>query len=138
MSEESIVLRIKELADLLDMHNFLDRRSENFSTGMKQKTAIARAVVHSPELVILDEPTTGLDIMATQTVLEFIRGLKEQGTPVIFSTHHLDEVEELCDKVTVIDQGSTMFDGDIASFKGLAEGSLHQSFMAAIQSTASE
>jgi sodium transport system ATP-binding protein len=138
MSEDSIALRIKELADLLDMHNFLDRRSENFSTGMKQKIAIARAVVHSPELVILDEPTTGLDIMATQTVLEFIRGLKEQGTPVIFSTHHLDEVEELCDKVTVIDQGSTVFDGDIASFRGLAEGSLHQSFMAAIQSAARE
>jgi sodium transport system ATP-binding protein len=57
---------------------------------------------------------------------------------VIFSTHHLDEVDELCDKVTVIDQGRTMFDGDIASFKALAEGSLHQSFMAAIQSTASE
>jgi sodium transport system ATP-binding protein len=76
--------------------------------------------------------------MATQTVLEFIRGLKEQGTPVIFSTHHLDEVQELCDKITVIDQGRTMFDGDIASFKGLAQGSLHQSFMAAIQSTANE
>jgi sodium transport system ATP-binding protein len=135
MNEKSIANRIGELADLLDMHDFLDRRSENFSTGMKQKIAIARAVVHSPELVILDEPTTGLDIMATQTVLEFIRGLKEQGTPVIFSTHHLDEVQELCDKVTVIDQGSTMFDGDIASFKALAEGSLHQSFMAAIQST---
>ena len=105
---------------------------------MKQKTAIARAVVHSPELVILDEPTTGLDIMATQTVLDFIRGLKEQGTPVIFSTHHLDEVEELCDKVTVIDQGRTMFDGDIASFRDLADGSLHKSFMAAIQSTTSE
>jgi sodium transport system ATP-binding protein len=120
------------------MHNFLDRRSESFSTGMKQKIAIARAVVHSPELVILDEPTTGLDIMATQTVLEFIRGLKEQGTQVIFSTHHLYEVEELCDKVTVIDQGSTVFDGDIASFRGLAEGSLHQSFMAAIQSAARE
>ncbi len=64
--------------------------------------------------------------------------LKEQGTPVIFSTHHLDEVEELCDKVTVIDLGRTMFDGDIASFKALAQGSLHQSFMAAIQSTTSE
>ncbi len=138
MNEKSIANRIQELADLLDMHSFLDRRSENFSTGMKQKTAIARAVVHSPELVILDEPTTGLDIMATQTVLEFIRGLKEQGTPVIFSTHHLDEVQELCDQVTVIDQGRTMFDGDIASFKALAEGSLHQSFMAAIQSTVSE
>jgi sodium transport system ATP-binding protein len=138
MSNSAIDQRILELSDLLDMHSFLDRRSENFSTGMKQKTSIARAVVHSPELVILDEPTTGLDIMATQTVLEFIRGLKAQGTPVIFSTHHLDEVDELCDKVTIIEQGTTMFDGTIADFKALSGGSLHQSFMAAIQSTTSE
>ncbi len=133
MHKKQIAQRIDELADLLDMYSFLDRRSETFSTGMKQKTAIARAVVHGPQLVILDEPTTGLDIIATQTVLTFIRGLKAQGTPVIFSTHHLDEVEELCDKVTVIDNGRTMFDGDIHSFKALAPGSLHQSFMASIQ-----
>ena len=133
MNENAIKEKINELADLLDMHSFLDRRSENFSTGMKQKTSIARAVVHQPEVVILDEPTTGLDIMATQTVLDFIRGLKEQGTPVIFSTHHLDEVAELCDLVTVIDQGDTKFDGDLKAFGDLAEGSLHQAFLTSIQ-----
>jgi sodium transport system ATP-binding protein len=133
MTENAIKQKIDELADLLDMHSFLDRRSENFSTGMKQKTSIARAVVHQPEVVILDEPTTGLDIMATQTVLDFIRGLKEQGTPVIFSTHHLDEVAELCDRVTVIDQGITKFDGDLKTFGELAEGSLHQAFLTSIQ-----
>ncbi|NCP66577.1 MAG: ATP-binding cassette domain-containing protein [Paraglaciecola sp.] len=132
MSPQAISSRIDELAELLDMHSFLDRRCENFSTGMKQKTAIARAVVHSPEVVILDEPTTGLDIMATQTVLDFIRRLKAQGTPVIFSTHHLDEVDELCDRVTVIDKGSSMFDGDIASFRALADGSLHKAFLTSI------
>ncbi|MGJ8681132.1 ATP-binding cassette domain-containing protein [Paraglaciecola sp.] len=132
MQESEIENRIKELSDLLDMESFLDRRSENFSTGMKQKTAIARAVVHTPELVILDEPTTGLDIMAAQTVLDFIRGLKEQGTPVIFSTHHLDEVQELCEKVVVIDQGISKFDGDIATFKGMADNSLNRSFMSVI------
>lgn len=133
MSESDISQRIEELADLLDMQSFLDRRSENFSTGMKQKVSIARAVVHRPEVVILDEPTTGLDIMATQTVLDFIRGLKEQGIPVIFSTHHLDEVDELCDRVTVIDQGNTKFDGDIEQFRALANGSLHQAFLNSIQ-----
>lgn len=125
--------RIEELADVLDMQNFLDRRCENFSTGMKQKTAIARAVIHQPEVVILDEPTTGLDIMATQTVLDFIKRLKAQQVPVIFSTHHLDEVEELCDVVTVIDQGVTKFNGDIAAFKNLANNSLHQSFLNSIK-----
>lgn len=133
LSASKIAERIEELADLLDLHTFLDRRCENFSTGMKQKTSIARAVVHEPEVVILDEPTTGLDIMATQTVLDFIRRLKAQGTPVIFSTHHLDEVAELCDKVVVIDKGLNMFDGDIASFRSLADGSLHHSFMVSIQ-----
>ena len=132
MSESDTSQRIEELADLLDMQSFLDRRSENFSTGMKQKVSIARAVVHRPEVVILDEPTTGLDIMATQTVLDFIRGLKAQSIPVIFSTHHLDEVDELCDRVTVIDQGNTKFDGDIEQFRALADGSLHQAFLNSI------
>ncbi|MDN4504373.1 ATP-binding cassette domain-containing protein [Alteromonadaceae bacterium BrNp21-10] len=132
LDDAIIDARIEELADLLDMQSFLDRRSENFSSGMKQKTAIARAVIHQPAVVILDEPTTGLDIMATQTVLEFIQRLKEQGTPVIFSTHHLDEVNELCDSVTIINQGTTCFNGSLDDFKGLSGEGLHQSFMRAI------
>ncbi|AWL11536.1 Glutathione import ATP-binding protein GsiA [Saliniradius amylolyticus] len=133
MDPKRIAERIEELADLLDMQSFLDRRCENFSTGMKQKTAIARAVVHQPDAVILDEPTTGLDIMATQTVLDFIRRLKEQRIPVIFSTHHLDEVDELCDSVTVIDKGKTCFNGDLDSFKALSDGSMHQAFLTTLQ-----
>lgn len=133
MQPEQICDSIQQLADLLDMHSFLDRRSENFSTGMKQKTSIARAVVHSPSVVILDEPTTGLDIMATQTVLDFIRHLKARGTPIIFSTHHLDEVAELCDRVTVIDQGESRFDGSIEDFTQLSEQGLHQAFLNSIQ-----
>ncbi|QJR79882.1 ATP-binding cassette domain-containing protein [Alteromonas pelagimontana] len=129
MSKKAIDDKIQQLADILDLHSFLDRRSENFSTGMKQKTSIARAVVHDPKVVILDEPTTGLDIMAAQTVLTFIRGLKEQGIPVIFSTHHLDEVSELCDKVTVINHGTTQFSDSLDIFRSLAPGSLHQAFM---------
>ena len=126
--------RIEELADLLDMQTFLDRRAENFSSGMKQKVSIARAVIHEPELVVLDEPTTGLDIMATSTVMEFIQRLKDKGTPVIFSTHHLDEVQTLCDKVTVINQGETVFNDSLAAFSALsgndgAGGQMHKSFL---------
>lgn len=133
MSDSQIDARLKELSALLEMDSFLDRRSENYSTGMKQKTSIARAVIHQPEVVILDEPTTGLDIMATQTVLAFIKRLKDDGVPVIFSTHHLDEVAELCDHVTIIDKGVTQFNGSLDAFKNLSQGSLHDSFMAAIQ-----
>lgn len=132
MSEQQIANKITELSELLDLDTFLNRRSENYSTGMKQRISIARAVVHDPAVVILDEPTTGLDIMAAQTVIDFIKTLKAKQTPVIFSTHHLDEVNELCDTVTVISEGTTKYNGDIASFRALADGSLHQSFITSI------
>ncbi len=129
MSLDRIKQKIEELGDTLDLHSFLDRRCGNYSTGMKQRIAIARTVVHEPDVVILDEPTTGLDIMATQTVLNFIRGLKNQGVPVIFSTHHLAEVDELCDRVSVINHGLTEFDDTITAFRDLAPQSMHQAFL---------
>lgn len=132
MDKAAIDAKILELADLLDLHTFLDRKSDNFSTGMKQKTAIARAVVHDPKVVILDEPTTGLDIVAANTVLEFIEGLKQKGVPVIFSTHNLEEVSQLCDRVTLINQGTTCFNDSIDAFKSLAPESMNRAFMAAI------
>ncbi|MBO1256044.1 ATP-binding cassette domain-containing protein [Alteromonas sp. 5E99-2] len=132
MSKAAVEERIDELADMLDLHTFLDRRCENFSTGMKQKTAIARTVIHSPKVVVLDEPTTGLDIMAAQTVLSFVRHLKSLGTPVIFSTHHLAEVSELCDRVCVINEGKTMFDDTLNAFTQLSENSLNDAFLSAL------
>ncbi|MFY8349417.1 ABC transporter ATP-binding protein [Pseudoalteromonas sp. SSM20] len=117
MNKQAVKTRCDELFEMLDMHSFLDKRAEHLSTGMKQKTNIARAVVHNPEVIVLDEPTTGLDIMTTQTVISFIQSIKAQGTPVIFSTHHLDEVELLCERVSVIDKGITCFDGTIGEFK---------------------
>lgn len=132
LTEQQTKRRVEELAELLDMHDFLDRKSDSYSSGMKQKASIARAVVHRPQVVILDEPTTGLDIMATQTVLDFIRYLKAQNIPIIFSTHHLDEVAELCDKVVIIDKGQSKFENDFAAFASLAKGSLHHAFLKAI------
>ena len=99
---------------------------------MKQKAKIARSVIHSTKVVILDEPTTGVDIMATQTVLNFIRDLKRDNVPVIFSTHHLDEVSELCDRVTVIDQGITMFNDTFDAFRDVDDASLHEAFLRSI------
>ncbi|WP_125559616.1 MULTISPECIES: ATP-binding cassette domain-containing protein [Pseudoalteromonas] len=127
---KSLKARCELLYETLDMTSFLDKRAESLSTGMKQKTNIARAVVHEPQVVILDEPTTGLDIMTKQTVLTFIRQLKEQGTPVIFSTHHLDEVDMLCDRVCVIDKGVSCFDGDLATFREQGKNTeLNQAFL---------
>lgn len=133
LAESVLKARIDEIFSLLDMHSFANRRAEQMSSGMKQRTAIARAVVHQPSLVVLDEPTTGLDIMTTQTVLEFIQRLKAQGTPVLFSTHHLDEVAALCDRVVVINQGTSAFSGTLDEFKALANGDdLRSAFMAVI------
>ncbi|MBB1332521.1 MULTISPECIES: ATP-binding cassette domain-containing protein [Pseudoalteromonas] len=130
MSKDAIRARCEELFDLLDMHSFIDKRADNLSTGMKQKANIARAVVHHPAVVVLDEPTTGLDIMTTQTVIEFIKRLKAQGTPVIFSTHHLDEVALLCDRVAVINEGISCFDGSLDEFKKVGKSDeLNQAFM---------
>jgi sodium transport system ATP-binding protein len=122
----------------IDMQSFLDRRAENFSSGMKQKTAIARAVIHEPSLVVLDEPTTGLDIMATSTVMDFIQRLKDKGTPVIFSTHHLDEVQMLCDRVTVINQGESVFNDSLAAFSALSDGQMHKSFLHTLKMNTAE
>lgn len=125
--------RINSIAQELDMQHFLDRRCETYSAGMKQKTAIARAVIHRPEVVVLDEPTTGLDIMATQTVLAFIERLKQQNVAVVFSTHHLDEVQSLCDKVCVINQGNSVFHDDFQVFASRSSESLHQAFINCLQ-----
>jgi sodium transport system ATP-binding protein len=117
MNKKVLKTRMEELFEMLDMNSFVHKRAEHLSTGMKQKTNIARAVVHSPEVVVLDEPTTGLDIMTTQTVIKFIQDLKLQGTPVIFSTHHLDEIDLLCERVSVINEGISCFNGTLAQFR---------------------
>lgn len=117
MSRSEIDEQAEKIYQELAIEAYLDRRVETFSTGMQQKVSIARAVIHKPDVLVLDEPTTGLDIMATQTIMEFIQNVKEQGTPVIFSTHHLDEVSLLADRIAVIDQGQTRFSGSVSDFQ---------------------
>lgn len=130
VSREFLKNDAEEIYQNLDITSYLDRRVEQLSTGMQQKVSIARAVIHKPEVLVLDEPTTGLDIMATETIMEFVQSMKAQGTAVIFSTHHLDEISLLADRVSVIYQGSSCFDGTINEFKskGLG-GDLRRAFM---------
>lgn len=119
MTEAHIKQRIDELFELLQMHDFANKRSDQLSMGMKQKCAIARAVVHHPSVVILDEPTTGLDVMAAKTLLDFIASYKTLRIPLIFSTHHLHEVEKLCDRVCIINHGTTAFNGSVDELRQL-------------------
>lgn len=125
--------RCDELFDLLRMHAFSHKRADQLSTGMKQRCAIARAVVHQPRIVILDEPTTGLDVMSAQTLLEFIASYKALRVPLIFSTHHLHEVEKLCDRVCIINQGRTVFHGGINQLRDLGgSADLYDAFVGII------
>lgn len=119
MSYGAIKRRIEELADQLDMREFLDRRCEKFSTGMKQKTSIARTLIHDPAVMIFDEPTLGLDVMTARSIVQFVRECKERGKTVIYSTHMMNEVEKLCDTIGVIHGGRLLAEGSLAELRTL-------------------
>ncbi|HEX5352803.1 MAG TPA: ATP-binding cassette domain-containing protein [Rhodanobacteraceae bacterium] len=102
--------RRETLIDALEMRDFLDRRTEGFSQGQRVKTAIARALVHDPKNVILDEPTNGLDVMATRGLRTFMRNLKAEGRCVLFSSHIMQEVAMLCDRIVVVAAGRVVAD----------------------------
>ena len=105
LSRSAIDERVRTLAAALGMDDILDRRAEGFSQGERTKTAIARALVHDPRNVVLDEPTNGLDVMTTRALRQFLRGLRAEGRCVLFSSHVLAEVAQLCDRVVVIAAG---------------------------------
>ncbi|HET7375930.1 MAG TPA: ATP-binding cassette domain-containing protein, partial [Anaerolineae bacterium] len=97
--------RIDALVHELKMDEFVNRRAEGFSRGQRQKIVIGRALIHNPHNIIMDEPTNGLDVMAARDTRQTIRGFKEQGRCVLFSTHYMDEAEHLCDHIAIIVQG---------------------------------
>ena len=111
MSAAEIAARTGRLAQALQMEDFLDRATEGFSQGQRTKTAIARALVHDPKNVILDEPTNGLDVMTTRGLREFLRQLRAEGRCVIFSSHIMQEVAALCDRIVIIANGRVMAEG---------------------------
>ena len=105
LDEATIRARTQALAKTLVMEDFLDRRTEGFSQGQRTKTAIARALVHNPKNVILDEPTNGLDVMTTRGLRGVLRQLRDEGRCVIFSSHIMQEVAALCDRIVVVAHG---------------------------------
>jgi sodium transport system ATP-binding protein len=103
--------RIEELVETLDMADFIDRRTEGFSQGQRVKVAIARAMVHQPQTVLMDEPSNGLDVMSTRALRRYILGLKAGGHSVVLSTHIMQEVAALCDRIVIIARGEIAADG---------------------------
>jgi len=114
MSRKDINSRLEELVNTLDMADFIDRRTEGFSQGQRVKVAIARAMIHNPQTVLLDEPSNGLDVMATRALRRYILGLKNAGHSVVLSTHIMQEVAALCDRIVIIAKGRIAADGTAA------------------------
>nr|WP_225562065.1 ATP-binding cassette domain-containing protein [Rhodanobacter sp. DHB23] len=110
IAEATLRARHDALVDALEMRDILDRRTEGFSQGQRVKTAIARALIHDPRNVILDEPTNGLDVMATRGLRRFMQQLKAEGRCVLFSSHIMQEVAALCDRIVVIAHGRVVAD----------------------------
>lgn len=125
--------RTVALAGMLDMDAFLDRRCDALSTGQLQKVSIARVLLHEPEVLILDEPTLGLDIMTSRGILEFILQAKGQGRSIIFSTHYMTEAEILCDRIALIHQGEILaIDSKEALYARTGASNLQDTFLSLV------
>ncbi len=113
MTEERIEQRISELDELLGLRDTLTRRAGGFSTGMAQKIVIARAVLHDPPVIFFDEATSGLDVVARRAVIDFVRDYPSRGRAVVYSTHVMSEVEELCDRASIIYRGRKIAEDNV-------------------------
>ena len=114
MSKTRISQRIADLVETLDMADFIDRRTEGFSQGQRVKVAIARAMVHEPQTVLMDEPSNGLDVMSTRALRDYVRSLRSAGQSVVLSTHIMQEVAALCDRIVIIAKGEVAANGTAA------------------------
>ncbi|MGD6855358.1 ATP-binding cassette domain-containing protein [Bacillus infantis] len=106
-------VRIDELAVMFGMKDYLNRKVGGFSKGMRQKVAIARTLIHDPEIILFDEPTTGLDITSSNVFRQLVSSLKRQGKTIIFSSHIMEEVKMLCDSVVMIHKGEMVYKGGL-------------------------
>jgi len=135
MARATAEARADSLVELLGMEEFADRRTEGFSQGQRVKVALARALVHDPHNVVLDEPTNGLDVAATRAVRALLLRLREEGRCVLFSSHVMQEVSALCDRVVVIARGQVVADGTPDELRrATGKESLEDAFVAAIGS----
>ena len=109
MDKDTFDQRCKDIFDRLDMNSFANKRIGTLSSGMKQKTSIARTIIHDPDIIVFDEPTTGLDVMTSRAIIELIRNSKEEKKTIIFSSHRMEEVQSLADNIGVIYNGKLIF-----------------------------
>jgi sodium transport system ATP-binding protein len=111
MDEETQDKRIEEISEILDLSSFIDNRIERLSTGQTQRVSIARCLVHSPSVYIFDEPTLGLDILSSESIIDFMMGERDRGRTVLYSTHYMEEAQYLCDRILMMYKGRIVVKG---------------------------
>jgi sodium transport system ATP-binding protein len=131
MNGDATTARVAALTGALQLAPFFDRRCETLSTGERQRVSIARAVLHDPDVLILDEPTAGLDVLASRFLRDFVRAERDRGKAVLFSTHYLAEAELLCDRIGLLHRGRLLAEGTPAALRTSADdaGSLEEAFL---------
>jgi len=133
LSDEEIRTRSEEIFDTLSMTELADRRVGTFSTGEKQKLSLARSILHDPPVLILDEPTFGLDVMSARTVVRTIELFREQGRTILLSTHIMTIAEKLCDRIGILYKGTICAIGSLAELKAQYGGEdLEEAFFSAV------
>jgi sodium transport system ATP-binding protein len=117
VKDSEITRRMNEMVELLDMQDFMDKKIEFLSTGMRQKVSIVRSIIHDPQVMIFDEPTAGLDILTARNIISFIRKCKDEGKCVLFSTHIMREAERLADRIVLIHKGKLLASGTLEELR---------------------
>lgn len=117
MDEVSANQAVEEISKDLDMMDYIDRPVGKYSRGMKQKISLARSVVHRPEVMLFDEPSTGLDVLSAKLIHDFIGKCKQENKTIVFSSHNMYETEKLCDRIIIIHQGKLIASGTISELK---------------------
>lgn len=119
MTPQQVNDRMEQIFSLLGMEEFVDQRIEKLSTGQTQKTSIARCILHDPPIFIFDEPTLGLDVLTSRTIIDFIRTAAQRGKTIILSTHYMEEAELLCQRIALIHLGKILATDTLAGFQQL-------------------
>ena len=139
VKKDEIDNRIQEISRILEMDKFLYSRIGNLSTGQTQRVNIARCLIHDPKYYILDEATSGLDIISSQIILDFMKSEKKKGKCVLYSTHYMEEAENICDRVIMINHGNIIKEGTPAEIrKATKTSNLRDAFFALIGSDNNE
>ncbi len=138
-TREEIEDKIQAICDLLHMEGFMDNRIEKLSTGQKQRTSIARCLVHNPDIYIFDEPTLGLDIISSKAIIDFMKQEREKGKTILYSTHYMEEADFMCDRIVMINKGRIIASGTPQELReDTNTGNLRDTFFAYIEGGVSD